>query len=41
MAIAWVYFRPLLALGILAVALAGAALSAYWLRKSAPKPQTT
>lgn len=41
MAIAWVYFRPLLALGILAVALAGAALSAYWLRKSAPEPQTT
>lgn len=36
MAIAWFYFRPLLALFIIAVALAGAAASAYWLRKSAP-----
>lgn len=41
MAIAWVYFRPFLALGILAVALAGAAFSAWWARKSAPEPQTT
>lgn len=36
MAIAWFYFRPLLSLFIIAVALAGAAMSAYWLRKSAP-----
>ncbi|CUH53054.1 TMEM43 family protein [Shimia marina] len=36
MAIAWFYFRPLLALFIIAVALAGGAASAYWLRKSAP-----
>jgi hypothetical protein len=42
MAIAWVYFRPVLALMIFTVALAGAAASAYWLRKSAPAaPQTT
>jgi len=42
MAIAWVYFRPVLALMIITVALAGAAASAYWLRKSAPAaPQTT
>lgn len=36
MAIAWFYFRPLLALFIIAAALAGAAASAYRLRKSAP-----
>ena len=40
-AIAWVYFRPVLALLIIAVALAGAAASAYWLRKSAPETPET
>ncbi|WP_417701342.1 TMEM43 family protein [Pseudophaeobacter sp.] len=41
MAIAWVYFRPVLALVIISVALAGAAASAYWLRKSAPAATQT
>ena len=42
MAIAWFYFRPILALAIIAVALIGAAASAYWLRKSAAAaPETT
>jgi len=40
-AIAWVYFRPVLALLVIAVALAGAAASAYWLRKSAPETPET
>ena len=40
-AIAWVYFRPVLALLIIAVALAGAAASAYWLRKAAPETPKT
>ncbi|NIZ13388.1 TMEM43 family protein [Phaeobacter sp. HF9A] len=41
MAIAWVYFRPFLALAILAVALGGAGFTAYRLRKSAPKTPET
>ena len=39
MAIAWFYFRPVLSLVIIGIALAGAAASAYWLRKSAQGTQ--
>ena len=39
MAIAWFYFRPVLSLVIIGIALAGAAASAFWLRKSAQGTQ--
>lgn len=39
MAVAWFYFRPVLSLVIIGIALAGAAASGYYLRKSAQGPQ--
>lgn len=39
MAIAWFYFRPVLSLVIIGIALAGAVASGYYLRKSAQGPQ--